>query len=517
MNPRTARLTLGLVALLVLGAGLAGAPLLQSAEAEAPAQPDPSLAAQAVVADAITYQGRLTEAAGTPINGTRAMRFVLYDAATAGAAVWDSGPLNIAVTDGLFSVALDVNQAHFDGRALWLSIIVAGETLSPRQPLYPAPYALGLKPGTMVAGEPAPHTGSVLSAYLTGTYPLGSALTGVAAATGSAVRAPAAGGAGVLASSNSTYGVWGSSVDGLGGYFTSTNGYGIRVETGGTDHWDHGAYITSAGGYGVYAKSTQNQGVRGEAGNVSGIAQPLGAVGVVGIGAKRGTYGSSASGVGVYGVSASNYGLWGQSTSWYGATGRTSRADNNYGFYTPDNIYSLNVTMSGAVMQVMQNSGLEPLAPGDVVVFSGIDRTTTAVDVPMVQVSKTGTASSTAVAGVVYSRFNIDAVAEGALAPDGSDQAAMAEMEITPAGDAAPGEYVLVVVQGPAEVKVSAVSGSIQPGDLLSTSTESGFAGRTQEVSLQGVSTALPGTTFGKALEPLAAGQEMVYVYVTLN
>jgi len=517
MNARTARLTLGLAAFLAVAVGLASLPLTQSAEAESPQQAEASLMAQAAVGDAITYQGRLTSAGGTPINGTQAMRFVLYDAAAAGSALWDSGPLSVPVSDGLFSVALDVDQADFTGDAVWLSIIVAGETLSPRQPLHPTPYALGLKPGASVAGEPPDWSGTVLGVTLEGVYPTASALNAMAPATGSAVRAQGAGGPGLYASSNSHFGVRGSSIDGIGGYFSSENGYGLVVETVGSDHWDHGAYIVSNGGYGLYAQSAQNQGVRGEAGNVTGIAEPLGAVGVVGIGANRGVYGASSAGTGVYAVSASNYGIWGQSTDYRGVTGRTSRADNNYGIYTPDNIYGLNVTMSGAVMQVMQNSGVEPLAPGDVVVFSGIDRTTTAINAPMLQVSKTGTASSTAVAGVVYSRFNIDAVAEDGLSPEGSDLEAMAEIEVTPAGDAAPGEYVLVVVQGPAQVKASAVSGGIQPGDLMATSVEPGFAGRTKEVSLQGVTTSLPGTTFGKALEPLAAGQEMVYVYVTLN
>ncbi len=54
---------------------------------------------------------------------------------------------------------------------------------------------------------------------------------------------------------------------------------------------------------------------------------------VVGIGANRGTYGSSSAGIGLYGVSNSDYGVWGQSSTGLGVTGRTSRADNNYGFY----------------------------------------------------------------------------------------------------------------------------------------------------------------------------------------
>jgi hypothetical protein len=94
----------------------------------------------------------------------------------------------------------------------------------------------------------------------------------------------------------------------------------------------------------------------------------------------------------------------------------------------------------------------------------------------------------------------------------------MSAMEVTPAGSAAAGEYVLVVVQGPAEVRVSALSsGSIQPGDLLSTGGAAGLAGKAAMVSVNGVETAIPGTIFSKALEPLNETQEMIYVYVTLQ
>jgi hypothetical protein len=51
-------------------------------------------------------------------------------------------------------------------------------------------------------------------------------------------------------------------------------------------------------------------------------------------------------------VSSSNYGVWGQSSNFRGVTGRTSRTDNNYGLYTPDNLFSLNVNLAGAIMLV---------------------------------------------------------------------------------------------------------------------------------------------------------------------
>lgn len=495
MNERKLSLIVGSIVALLLAAGAAGA--IPNRQPSSPAE------ITAAVSNGINYQGRLTSANGAPLTGTYPMRFIVYNAAVGGSALWDSGNTNVSVSSGLFNVKLGVNPAHFDGRALWLNITVNGETLSPRQEILPAPYALSLRPGADIVGDSIGAADAVLAGH--------------APATGTALYANANGGVGLFGTSENSYGVQGASNNSWGGYFTSSGGHGIRVSTTSPNHYDYGAYVTSQGGYGVYAQSAQNQAVRGEAGNVAGIAQPLGAVGVVGIGANRGAYGSSGSGVGVYGVSNNNYGLWGQSTTWYGATGRTSRSDNNYGFYTPDNMFvGGNLNTTGAVMQVMQNGGSEPLSPGDVVLFNGINQAVTAVDGPVVQVSKAGTANSTAVAGVVFSRFNIDAVNPELQSPDDAANGALAEMEVTPAGSAAPGEYVLVVVQGVAQVKINAAV-NIQPGDLLSTGTQAGLADKAEMMTMNGVETAVPGTVFGKALEPVDGFKEMIYVYVTLQ
>lgn len=486
------------IVVFMLAVGVAGA--MQGGSPPVP------VAIQANVSGAISYQGRLTNPGGSPLNGTYTMRFIVYDDEFAGSALWDSGNLSVSVEDGLFNVQLGVPSQYFDGRALWVNIMVGGETLSPRQEILPAPYALSLRPGAYIRGDSLPATGAALS--------------GFAPATGTALYANANGGVGVFGDSTESYGVQGESNNGWGGYFTSENGYGLRVNTNGTDHYDHGAYITSNGGYGLYVQSTSNQGVRSEAGNISGVSLPLGPIGVVGLGQNRGVVGSSNSGIGVYASSTSNYGVWGQSASYRGVTGRTSRSDNNYGFYTPDNIFSSNYNRVGAVMQVMQNNGTEPLLPGDVVVFNGINQFVAAVDSPVVQVKKVDTANSTAVAGVVFSRFNIDAVD-----PDfdiSADTVGVANraaaMEVTPAGNVAPGEYVLVVVQGLAQVRVNTVeSTAIHPGDLLSAASVTGTAGRVATVTQNNVETALPGAVFGKALDVVDGAQDMMYVYVTLQ
>jgi hypothetical protein len=127
----------GVLVFLLLVVGLAGA------FAQAPAaQSAQSLNAADVVSAGINYQGRLTDPGGAPLDGTYKMRFIVYDAKQGGTAVWNSGNQDVQVQNGLFNVKLAVDQADFDGQALWLSIIVEGETLSPRQEILPAPYAL---------------------------------------------------------------------------------------------------------------------------------------------------------------------------------------------------------------------------------------------------------------------------------------------------------------------------------------------------------------------------------------
>ncbi len=101
-------------------------------------------------------------------------------------------------------------------------------------------------------------------------------------------------------------------------------------------------------GFGSYT-----YGVKGIAGDVSAFTKfPFGAIGVVGIGSNRGIVGGSVSGTGVYSSSETNYGLWAQSTEYRGVTGRTGRADNNYGFFTPDNLYAKNYNSVGTTSEV---------------------------------------------------------------------------------------------------------------------------------------------------------------------
>jgi hypothetical protein len=249
---------------------------------------------------------------------------------------------------------------------------VNGDWLTPRQELVPVPYALSLRPGAEIQADAS--TNWVFRVGNTSSVATGSAIWGNAA-TGSAVYGNSSGGYGVRAYSSAGNALQATSHK-TAGVLSSTEGYGIRVTSYGTNHWDHGGYFLANMGYGVYAESTQN------------------------------------------------YGLV--------ATG-----------------------------------------------------------------------------GTVGIRGN------GDFAPDG--RRSSAGLEVTLEGPVPAGEYLLLVVQGPARVKASALSSPIQPGDLLSSAAEAGYAAKAAQVTVEGVPLALPGTIFGKALEALDADRDLIYVFVTLQ
>ena len=98
---------------------------------------------------AFTYQGRLN-ADGQPANGSYDLRFTLFDAASsgsqAGLPITNSAT---AVSNGLFTVALDFGAGVFTGADRWLDIAVRPgasavefTNVVPRQKLTATPYAI---------------------------------------------------------------------------------------------------------------------------------------------------------------------------------------------------------------------------------------------------------------------------------------------------------------------------------------------------------------------------------------
>ncbi|NMC42494.1 MAG: hypothetical protein GYA46_01125 [candidate division Zixibacteria bacterium] len=101
----------------------------------------------------ISYQGRLTDTSGEPLpDGAKSLRFIIWNdpAAVAPAnELWNSGPVTVTTTDGLFSINLGqspmtaLDPAMFTDTLLWLGISVGADPeISPRTRLISAPYSL---------------------------------------------------------------------------------------------------------------------------------------------------------------------------------------------------------------------------------------------------------------------------------------------------------------------------------------------------------------------------------------
>jgi hypothetical protein len=102
-----------------------------------------------VIGTAFTYQGQVTKA-GVALNSTADFQFSLWDSLASGSQIGSTLAVNnVSVAGGLFTVTLDFGAAAFPGNPRWLQVAVrspAGSgtftTLSPRQGLSPAPYAI---------------------------------------------------------------------------------------------------------------------------------------------------------------------------------------------------------------------------------------------------------------------------------------------------------------------------------------------------------------------------------------
>ncbi|MDX9954639.1 MAG: hypothetical protein RBT75_11110 [Anaerolineae bacterium] len=549
MNTKTLWLVVTVIGLLALLGGSAGALTAGTEPQDVGPLPDDAEIAADVPAR-INYQGRLTDASGLPLDGAYPMRFQLYSGASGGTQWWDSGTLSVAVDDGLFNAALDVIAPVFDGRELWLRIYVNGEWLSPRQALLPAPYALSLRPGAEIAGQPDP-SGYVLRVEMAGAHATRAAVWGYTS-TGDAVRGTSAGGYGLAGYTDDGYAVRGldsgtTQARGYGGYFSSANGIGVYGYSSGlttasnayapgvygrsqngvgvyglSDTSRAGVYGESTSSFGVYGRSSTDAGVYGYSSSDVGVYGYTGGndsndYGVLGRGgdgtyAVRGYKSGSGSGLGVYGQNdGTGSGVSGNSVSYVGVYAYTARGDNNWGLYTSDNIHYASVTALGAEMQVVQNGDTAPLEVGDVVEIAGMDAPLDEGLPPVILVRRVREAGSSAVLGVVasgYAREWLNAPPEGPTDPD----SALLQSQT---GPIAPGETLQVVVRGPAQVKVA--GGAFNLGDLLSGGAVVGCAQRAALVSIEGVELAPPGSVLGKALEAWDGGEGLIYVYITLQ
>jgi len=215
------------------------------------------------------YQGRLLDD-GAPVNQRVDAVFSLWSAATGGVRVGQPIALNgLTVTDGLLAANLDFGPEMYNGER-WLEISINRITLSPRQPIAPAPKAIRLEGVTNGPnGEFGVNTNSPQARWH------------VVQDDGNAIRAESLLEPAIVGTSAAEWraGVMGTS--------TSPNGIGVSGSVEGTQ----GEGIAVSG----QTLLDEGVGVKGWATNPNGAG-----TGVIGRSAGRGTFST-----GVYGVADS--------------------------------------------------------------------------------------------------------------------------------------------------------------------------------------------------------------------
>ncbi|HTV61558.1 MAG TPA: hypothetical protein VMH30_03210 [Verrucomicrobiae bacterium] len=172
---------------------------------------------------AFNYQGQLS-VSNTPANGSYDFLFNLYAAGTGGDAI--AGPVTntaTAVSNGLFTTAINFGTGVFAGGTNWLDIAVrtngggAFTELTPRQEILPVPYAIYSQ-----------NAGTAMNAVTASNITLG-AVTGADIAAGTITAANIAGGQVVKTLNGLSDAV---SLTGANGIVLSTNGNTLTISAG---------------------------------------------------------------------------------------------------------------------------------------------------------------------------------------------------------------------------------------------------------------------------------------------
>jgi hypothetical protein len=427
------------------------------------------ITAAADVTQNITYQGKLTDAAGNPLTGTYTVTFRLYNVSSGGTSLATSTQ-SVQVTNGLLTTPVTFDPGFFDGQALWLGVKVGADAeMTPRQELRPVPYALGLRPGVVGASFRTFSAGT-----LTHQFPGVNVSTAFAYNPGVRITTTAGMSEGVNISTSSYWspGIVVSTYGGMEspGIVVSTwydDSPGMRITTHGSDSEGLRISTSSSGSEGMYITTSGGTGSSGIVVSTSGFA------GNTGMSAF--TSGESSPGISGKTSGINSYGVTGTSEQSYGLYAHTNRSDQKYGIYTPDYLYAKGTQVpSSDIAEYMPVA--DDVTPGTVLVIGEDGK---------LRISTS--AYDTRVAGIVSTSPGVT-------------------LGIKDYGNH--GEQIIAVA-GRVPCNADATHAPIHAGDLLTTADNPGYAMKAMNPQI--------GTILGKAMGTLESGTGTIEVLVTLQ
>jgi len=497
----------------------------------------PPVRAAAPLGTAFTYQGQLKHA-GIPLNGTADFQFSLWDAAGGGAQIGAMVPANaVNVASGLFTVNLDFGAAAFSGNARWLQLAVrdpvshAFTTLSPRQPLTAAPYALyalggaggvgywaatdtdihNTNSGKVGIGTDTP-TGLLSVESTTGVHGVWSVVPNIAIyghRTGTTGTWPA-----VHAECDSAS----ASTSAIRGYLNSTNAgtdsAAVRGENRGTDGDGAGVYgLHNGSGIGVHGESTSGTGVYG-VGHSAGVK---------GKATDAGGWGGVFLGSGSYGAGQALLVMGDSLLGFVQVAGGTDTEPGAGGFLVLGNTAGTNISMDNNEIQARNNGSTSTLylnnGGGNVIIAPGATTKVSVLEITGADLAEKFPMSERVEPGMVVA---IDPKNPGKLCMARGAYNRRVAGVASGAGDVPVGvilgnlpgseDAVPVAMSGRVRVYGDATQRGIEVGDLLTTSERAGYAMAVSEFDRA------HGAVIGKAMTSLARGETgLVLVLVNLH
>jgi hypothetical protein len=501
----------------------------------------------------LSYQAVLTDNAGVPKpDGSYLITFRIYAAASGGAALWTESQ-TLQVKRGLFSAVLGsvtpLGANLTFTQPYWLSLHVPPDPeMTPRLPLTSVGYsfnAMKADSARYAQGTVAPAPLALSATVSSPNYVFSSTATG----TGGGVQGNSVSGRGVAGISSTWQGVYGLSnsnagVVGESPLFHGIYGVSHSVNSGGVfgtnDANGFGVAGICNGGVGVQGNSTSGRGVAGISSTWQGVfgysnanagvvgESPLfhGIYGVSHSVNSGGVYGTNdANGFGVAGISAGGVGVQGNSTSGRGVAGISSTWQGVFGYSNSNaGVVGESPLFHGVygVSHSVNNAGV--YGTNDAGGWAGIFTGKVAVNVLQINGgSDLAEPFETESDEVVEpgSIMVIDPINPGKLKLSELPYDARVAGIVSGAGNIKPGITLqqdgitqgrtLVAIAGRVYCKADAHSGTIEPGDLLTTSNIPGHAMKATERDRS------HGAIIGKAMSSLKAGTGLVLVLVNLQ
>jgi hypothetical protein len=285
------------------------------------------------------------------------------------------------------------------------------------------------------------------------------------------------------------------------------------LEIGNAQH--HGVHVIEAGSDGVYVFSAGDDGVEvtsaGDDGVLVGYASGNG-IQING----TGTNGAEIWDTAFDGVQINNAGRDGvrADATAIGVRADTQAASHEWGVYTPDKIYGSNVTSAGPFTFVAQNGDAKALEPGDVVAGIGLAAPFADGPDPIPLVGLADDRSGAGVIGVALSHFVAQEEFEEIETENGVERLTRFRTHSVE-GPIAPGEHLLIVVLGVAQIKVDPET-QIEPGQRL-TASDVGSARALRTETLNGMQVTEGAPLVGVALAAPEPGETTIPVFVTLR